>query len=464
MDSIVAEIVKIIKDSKDAISREECIWRYFTDKLSQSVAEALEIIDAEVAEKYKQKGYEIARRDWRTIQCIFGAVRFKRRLLKKSTKKSIYPMDQELGLVPYQRYTPYFQYCVAQIAAKSVYRSTALAVNLLTPVEMSHQKVGSIVKHVGKKYALWEKEQAAAEPAADAKLKEAAVLYIEGDGVMIRGQGQKKREIHRFQIAEGVETCGNRRQLTGTHCFAGFNRAETAKQMKLYLENNYDLSNTTVLSNSDGGSGYGKSVFDELVDGCCRHEHFRDRYHVNKKIKERLNFLEGTLINKLQRHLWDYDWDGVSTVLDTAESIAQEKTTQEEQVQRLRGYLKRNWNYLNPIEKRGLGAHQKGLGTCESNHRLYSYRMKRQSRRWGKEGGEGMLKIITGLKNEELARALTQQDQSFQKKQSRQFNGAVRIALRKANAALLHIGVQHGRLANYSPSSSAMGKMVKIFA
>ena len=90
--------------------------------------------------------------------------------------------------------------------------------------------------------------------------------------------------------------------------------------------------------------------------------------------------------------------------------------------------------------------------------------MKRQSRRWGKEGGEGMLKIITGLKNGELARALSEQDQSFQKKQSRQFNGAVRIALRKANAALLHIGVQHGRLANYSPSSSAMGKMVKIFA
>ena len=87
MDSIVAEIVKIIKDSKYAISREECIWRYFTDKLSQSVAEALEIIDAEVAEKYKQKGYEIARCDWRTIQCIFGAVRFKRHLLKNSTKK-----------------------------------------------------------------------------------------------------------------------------------------------------------------------------------------------------------------------------------------------------------------------------------------------------------------------------------------------------------------------------------------
>ena len=88
-------------------------------------------------------------------------------------------MDQELGLVPYQRYTPYFQYCVAQIATKSVYRSTALAVNLLTPVEMSHQKVGSIVKHVGKKYALWEKEQAGAEPAADAQLKEATILYIE---------------------------------------------------------------------------------------------------------------------------------------------------------------------------------------------------------------------------------------------------------------------------------------------
>jgi len=33
-----------------------------------------------------------------------------------------------------------------------------------------------------------------------------------------------------------------------------------------------------------------------------------------------------------------------------------------------------------------LGQYQKGIGTCESNHRIYSYRMKKQGSRWKKNG------------------------------------------------------------------------------
>ena len=463
MNTIVAEIIKIIKKSEDAISREEQIWHYIVAKMAQYVGTAFEAIDEELAKAYSKKDYRVERRDSRTIQGIFGAVTIRRRRMQAPDGKGMHPLDRELGIVPYQRYTPYFQHCVAQIAAKSVYRSTAMALTLLTPVTISHQEVGSLIKKVGEQYAKWEDAQACAEPEDEAVLKTPEVLYIEGDGVIIRGQKQKKIELHRFQIAEGVKVNGKRRELTGTYCFAGFNRSKTMNQVKQYLEKNYDLSKTIVISNSDGGAGYSESVFTDITEGCKRHEHFRDRYHVNKKIKERLNFTEKALVNKLHRCLWDYDREGVSVVLDTVESVAEGKE-QETQVSQLRKYLERNWAYLRPIEQRGgIDGYKKGIDTCESNHRLYTYRMKKQGRRWGKTGGEAMLKIITGLRNKNLARALTEQDKRFNKKQSRRFNGAVRMALKKT-AFVEHVGIKHGRIVNYSPTSSAIGHLAKAFA
>ncbi len=66
-----------------------------------------------------------------------------------------------------------------------------------------------------------------------------------------------------------------------------------------YLQNHYDLSNTIVLSNSDGGSGYEPEVFQELTLGCKQHEHFLDRYHLNRKIRERMYFCPQELLNKM---------------------------------------------------------------------------------------------------------------------------------------------------------------------
>ena len=135
MNTIVAEIIKTIKKSEDAISREEQIWHYIVAKMGQYVGIAFEAIDEELAKAYSKKEYRVERRDSRTIQGIFGAVTIRRRRMQAlDGKGGMYPLDRELGIVPYQRYTPYFQHCVAQTAAKSVYRSTAMAVNLLTPV------------------------------------------------------------------------------------------------------------------------------------------------------------------------------------------------------------------------------------------------------------------------------------------------------------------------------------------
>ena len=42
--------------------------------------------------------------------------------------------------------------------------------------------------------------------------KEVPFLLVEGDGIVIKGKGKRKEEIHRVQIAEGVTTSGEKKE------------------------------------------------------------------------------------------------------------------------------------------------------------------------------------------------------------------------------------------------------------
>lgn len=462
METIVTEILEIIKSAKDSIAREERLRSYFEDLTCRAVSEALERIDAELAVQYAAKGWHVERLDARTVQASFGEIRIRRRRMRKEGKAAIYPLDKELGIRPYRRYTAYMEYIVAQIAAKTVYRVTAAAVNLLTPVKMSHQQVARVVKHVGDTYCAWEKQQETSDPMENKEVRTPEVLYIEGDGLMLHGQKGKQKELHRFQIAEGVRDNGHRRELVGTHYVADFSH-ETAKDSILhYLGSHYDLTNTVVLSNSDGGAGYTNAVFEEILGRVARHEHFRDWYHVQRKCKERLPWVNRELRRKLQKALKQHDREALTLVLDTIESTAVGEQ-QEEQVRLLRGYIERNWDYLASLEQRGLREYDKLLGTCESNHRLYSYRMKKQGRHWSSDGGEAMVKIITGLKNGDLREAMAAKEDLFNPKPGRDFRGAVRQALKQSKGST-HEGVRHGRITVSAPMSSAIGQLSKCFA
>ncbi len=208
------------------------------------------------------------------------------RLVQRKGGKPFYPLDRVLGLAPYQRYSPLLLYSVTKVAAGSVYRAAAEAVNTLTPLDISHQTVGRMVRTVGDKYAQYEESQANPAFCGDEPLEKPKYLFIEGDGVLMKGQPKGSVEVPRFQVATGVKQIGKRQILTGFHVFAGFDRKHVLELLEAYLDNHYDLSRCTVLSNSDGGSGYTKDVFDKLAEGSQRHEHFRDWYHVNEKIRQ----------------------------------------------------------------------------------------------------------------------------------------------------------------------------------
>ena len=180
METIVSEVIKIIKGAKDSIESEERIRHYFEELQCRTVGKAWERIDEELAKQYKAKGWKTERRDERTIQASYGAVSFKRRLMKKKGEaKSIYPLDREIGIRPYQRYTAYMEYIVAQIGARSVYRTTAAAVNALSPVTMSHQQVARIIRNAGQQCKDWDEMQKGKYPEKGSELKKPEHLYIE---------------------------------------------------------------------------------------------------------------------------------------------------------------------------------------------------------------------------------------------------------------------------------------------
>jgi len=241
MKAIITELIKIIKDSHDNISREENLKKYLEKINCRLVGEALEEVDKELAAEYGKDGWKVERRDERVVQTSYGFVRAKRRLMKKEGEKPIYPLDKELGVRAYQRYSAYFEFMVAKLGAKSVYRVTAEAINTLTPITISHSQIGRIIKKVGNRYAEWEETKENNDEACNSP-KRVDVLYIEGDALMLKGQNKNKMELHRFQVAEGAVQIGKRRILEGVHYIAEFNYDDAKEEMANYLLNHYDLT------------------------------------------------------------------------------------------------------------------------------------------------------------------------------------------------------------------------------
>lgn len=72
-----------------------------------------------------------------------------------------------------------------------------------------------------------------------------------------------------------------------------------------------------------------------------------------------------------------------------------------EQLARLRSYIDRHWDDIKPFKMRNLKV-TKAIGSCESNHRKYTYRVKGQGKYWSKAGAEGMFRILTCIKSHDL--------------------------------------------------------------
>ncbi|EAC3542556.1 ISLre2 family transposase, partial [Listeria monocytogenes] len=239
-------------------------------------------------------------------------------------------------------------------------------------------------------------------------------------------------------IHEGVNREKKRHTLINPMVFSSVESSQDAfKQAAHYLNQVYNLKDTIVVTNSDGGSGYEADKFESMDGYSKQHEHFRDLFHVHKKIKERLSF-DKPMAKQVEKAIYQYDWDRIETLCATIESrlidlpevIIEDRL---EQIRKLKNYLSRNWVYIKPFKKRELSI-DRGTGAGETGHRLYTYRMKRQGRSWTKKGASHVVAILTAEKNGLLQTALTAEITDKVESLGEEIKGAVRQALKKIDS------------------------------
>lgn len=470
METIVNELAEVLKRETDIIAKEKAVVIFLMQVVCWIFVQALQQVDDSLVEEQKAKGYHIEKKSVRTIVTTFGEIHYTRRRFINNNGQVRYPLDTLMGWTKYSRYSTLVVRNLGELATKLTYRSAAKAIELFAPFSISHQKINALVKQAGQNL---KKQQTSDQryDALDQPKRAPKALYLEGDGFMIKTWGKKYLEVHRFQVCEGVRPVGkNRKERLRARDFVSLNRQTAMKELMEYLGNTYDLKQTVVISNGDGGSGYTKDVFDELSGATARHEFFLDAFHVNKKIKDRLYFAK-ELHEPLMQAIWrDYSEERVTYVLDTADSllIGELDTFQNrEHLRKLRGYLARNWPHLRPFHQRQLTGIQKAIGSCESNHRQYTYRMKGQGKYWTEKGAEAMVRFIASLKNQDLDKWMMTEYETSEPLP--EFEKRAKIALRTAtakkwNKAEPHIGAHPVRIVGSEKSSTGMSKLARSFS
>ncbi|WP_415669254.1 ISLre2 family transposase, partial [Streptococcus hyovaginalis] len=207
----------------------------------------------------------------------------------------------------------------------------------------------------------------------------------------------KHLELKRGYIHEGVRRSGKRGELINPVYFGCFGTSQDLfKQMSDYLQMHYDLRHTVIVANSDGGSGYEAHKFEDMLGRHKSFDYCLDSYHVMKYVTGKLGF-DKSLLQAVWMCVKAYDREQLVLILDTAESVLEDEK-QLEKLLAVKSYLMSHWEAINPLKLRDLGVSD-GVGTCESGHRFYSYRIKKQGRNWKKRGVSHLVAIMTAQKN-----------------------------------------------------------------
>lgn len=109
-------------------------------------------------------------------------------------------------------------------------------------------------------------------------------LYFEGDRFLVKAWKKNHLEVNRSQVCEGVRAIGkNRKERIQVQDFVPLYHQAAIKKFMEYSGNTYDLKQTVVLSNGDGGSDYIKYVLDEFNGITSIYEFCLDAFHVKKR-------------------------------------------------------------------------------------------------------------------------------------------------------------------------------------
>ncbi|SCA90579.1 FIG01116458: hypothetical protein [Streptococcus macedonicus] len=368
------------------------------DKRKYDFLKRVETYDANIAARMRIAGYKCINQTERTVTFTFGEITFSRSRWRKGSKTRC-PVDEWLGLKKYMRYSPELICHIAKMATVMSYRQVCHLVKEFYRLEITKDTVLKAVKQAGEllsekeKFRFWLEEK----PVKKIKPK---ILYIEGDGVMVKTSDcirdeRKNIDLAHFLVHTGSQKVTKKRYvLENKHEIISTNYEKAKDELLDYLYNHYEFTDETILiTNSDNGKGYTPKVFQEIKKalGIKRHEHFWDAYHLHEKIKtffknypDELKAFAFKAINTHKREL-------MKTVLDTVESLLTDEDDEEYYFNFRRKILK-NFKYTKPAKLRNLSS--RGIGVMESQHRKITYRMKHRGMYWSLKGAYTMSRLI----------------------------------------------------------------------
>lgn len=345
----------------------------------------------------RTKGFRYKGEVERTVAFTFGEVTFRRKRWVKDGQ-SLFPVDQKLGLPKHTRYSLELLYQIAKLATMVSYRQVVAIIALTYRISITKDTVLEAVKFSGQlleereHYRFYEDEETIEK-------KEAEIIYVEGDGVLVKcseeGLDRHNKELAHFVIHTGLEKIAKGRpHLQDKKSIIQSTSHLAREQVHDYLYNHFQINSDTILvTNSDGGKGYTPYLFKELAKalGIQRHEHFWDAYHVNKLVKKSLNPYSTELANQALEAIYRHDKASLRTVLDTAESMI-EDSQELDLFQAFKRRFLKEFAFTKPASLRDLP--KLVIGIMESQHRKVTYRMKHRGMYWSERGAETVSRLI----------------------------------------------------------------------
>ncbi|PHV58401.1 transposase [Streptococcus macedonicus] len=357
----------------------------------------VECYDNQMVPVMKAKGYTCIHSMERTVAFTFGEFTFRRRRWKKGDKWVV-PVDEKLGLQKNVRFSLTLMYQIARLATMMPYDKVLQVIEMTYHITITKP---TVVKAVKLCETLLEERKAHRffEEELQSEKKKANIIYIEGDGVMVKarkqGDDNRRFDLSHFIVHTGsLKVSQQRSKLIDKKEFVSMNNRLARSQVIDYLYNTFEITEETILiTNSDGGHGYTPYVFKEIAKALNikRHEHFWDAYHVNQLVKTYFKPYSQQLIEEALQAIYQHSKSQLQSVFDTTESIL---TTTEEEVafENTKQRILQNFRYTKPASLRGL--QKVSLGVMETQHRKITYRMKRRGMYWSDWGAETMSQMI----------------------------------------------------------------------
>ena len=345
----------------------------------------------------KARGYTCIHSMERTVAFTFGEFTFRRRRWKKGNQWVV-PVDEELGLKKNVRFSWEFMYQIAYLSTMMPYDKVIKAVQMVYHIVITKPTVVKAVKlchHLLKEREVYR----FFEEGFPVDKKHVNVIYIEGDGVMVKARGEeldnRNVDLSHFVVHTGSQKVGgNRFELQDKKEFISLDNRLTRDKVLDYLYNHFEIDEDTLLiTNSDGGHGYTPYVFKEIAKALKvkRHEHFWDKYHVDQKLKSFFKLYSEELLDSAFQAIKQHDKGKLRIVLDTTEALV----LNEEELAVFESFKRKllnNFQYTKPAELRGFS--HAGIGVMESQHRKITYRMKKRGMYWTIQGAETMSQMI----------------------------------------------------------------------